>query len=77
MTWSWLSFAAGYLLGGLSGLVVLGLFVGGSRGEPTSETQVPPREPSQNSVVRLETSNGARKNPTKARRPELSSDRSA
>lgn len=77
MTWSWLSFAAGYLLGGLSGLVVLGLFVGGSKGEPSSETQVPPKDTSQNSVVRLETSNGARKNPRNARRPELSPDRSA
>ena len=77
MTWSWISFAAGYVLGGLSGLVVLGLFVGGSKGEPSSEPQPSPRDSSQNSVVRLETSNGARKNPPNSRRSELSSDRSA
>jgi len=49
------------LLGGLSGIVVLGIFIVGSRGEAAAESPMPPDTMAHNSVVKFDLVQSARK----------------
>lgn len=60
MTWSWISFALGYIVGGLSGILVLGIFIVGSRGESESDASIPPQAKTRNSVVKFDVPQNAR-----------------
>jgi hypothetical protein len=51
---SWISFAAGYVLGGLSGIMVLGFFIAGSRGESIGEVPRSAETKTHNSVVKFD-----------------------
>jgi hypothetical protein len=60
MIWSWVTFATGYILGGISGILVLGIFIVGSRGESTTEAAIPPETKNHNSVVKFDLTQNAR-----------------
>jgi len=73
MIWSWLSFAVGYVVGGLSALLVLGFFaIGGRDDGPDRIAQLPPK-PNRNVVVPLDDLRTARNGGN----GELPHDRSA
>jgi hypothetical protein len=59
--WSWMSFASGYVLGGLSGILVLGIFIVGSKGEAAAESPMAPEILASNSVVKFDLVQSARK----------------
>jgi len=57
--WTWASFAVGYVLGGISGILVLGIFMVGARGETRSDG--PPENSVRNPVVGISSAQNARK----------------
>jgi len=59
--WSWISFASGYIVGGMSGILVLGVFIAGSKGEAAVDSVLPPELKAHNSVVKFDVVQGARK----------------
>jgi hypothetical protein len=59
--WAWASFAIGYTLGGLSGVLVLGFFMVGGRGETAEETPIPARPSMADTVVKFDPAQAQRK----------------
>lgn len=69
MIWSWMSFGVGYILGGISGILVLGIFIAGSKGETEPGVAVPRESKTHNSVVRLDSAQNGRKAAPSSRQP--------
>lgn len=75
MIWSWLSFATGYLIGGVSALLGLGLFLVGGRVDTADDTVRVPRPPVHNTGLRLVPQDGSTNSP--GLHPETATDQSA
>jgi hypothetical protein len=74
--WSWASFAAGYVVGGFSALLLLGLFAVGGRADRV-EDEEPPQKPDRNVVVEMNNSKSSRRVNGDRPHSQSPSDRSA
>jgi hypothetical protein len=71
--WSWISFASGYVVGGMSGILVLGVFIAGGKGEAAVESARPPELKAHNSVVKFDVVHSARNAAPALRQPATNS----
>jgi hypothetical protein len=74
--WSWASFAVGYVVGGFSALLLLGLFAVGGRADRV-ENEEPPQRPNRSVVVDMNSSKGSRRVNGDGPHSQSPSDRSA
>jgi hypothetical protein len=74
--WAWVSFAMGYALGGVSGALVIGIFMVGGRGETADETPLTARPAMADTVVKFDPAQAQRKAQL-AHQSEAPPDRSA